>query len=212
MDHSYPKTSLLLERWHNGQREALGQLLMAHGDFVHRKVRELMTPVLRARQETGDYVQEALLEFLESAPRFQIENGKLFRGLLFKIVKNTMLEKERWWRSLRRDIARECPLPEGSVLHLEAMDRTPASIVVAEEQIGFIRLGLEFLDSEDRRVVVMHDFERAKDREIGEAIGKSPDAARMQYNRAVLKLSKIAASLRRGGLASLLAEDAAEEA
>ncbi len=28
------------------------------------------------------YVQEAILAFLQDAPRFQIENGKLFRALL----------------------------------------------------------------------------------------------------------------------------------
>lgn len=211
MAHPSPNTSLLLQRWHGGQSEALGQLLEAHLSFVQRKVRERMSPVLHARHESGDFVQEAMLEFLEHAPRFEIENGRLFRGLLYMIVKNTMLEEERWWRAKRRDIARERPMPEGSVLNLEAGGSSPDSMAAQAEEIGFIRIGLEFLSSSDRRVVVLRDFEKLSDQQLGEALGKSSDAARMQYNRAVLKLTRIVTQIRHGGLGSLLDSECEDE-
>lgn len=206
MDPLSPKTSLLLERWYGGEREALNRLLEAHGDWIHRKVRQCMTPQLRARMETGDFVQVALLEFLENAPRFTIENGKLFRGLLFRIVVNTMREEGRWWRARRRDIARERPLPTDSLLDLESPAPEPSQVAEEREREAWVRLGLEFLEQEDLKVIVLRDYDGLSHGQIGEKLGKSPDAVRMHHGRAVDRLSRIVGRLRRGQLSTLIEE------
>jgi DNA-directed RNA polymerase specialized sigma24 family protein len=113
-------------------------------------------------------VQEVLIEFLESAPRIKIENGRLFRGLLFRIVENTQREQYRWWCARRRDIAREKPLPPGTVLDLESPRTGPGEALIRSEREGWIRLGLEFLDDEDQRVIVLRDYDQLSFVDIGE--------------------------------------------
>ena len=203
---NHPKTSLLLERWHGGERQALGDLLLAHTDWLHRKVRERMSPVLAARVETGDLVQEAVLEFLESAPRFTIGNGKLFRGLLYRIVVTTVAEEARWWRARRRDIARQRPLPSGTVLNLESPVGDPSTAAGEAEREAWVRIGMEFLSRAEQEIIVLRDYDGLAYSDIAARRDKEPDAVRMEHARAVAALGKIVARLRRGELSAVLGE------
>ena len=196
--------TLLLSRWHQGDRQALNKLLALHMDWLKHQMHLRMTPALRAKAETMDFVQEALLGFLENAPRFRIQNGKLFRALLLRIAENSIKEHYRWWAAKRRQIARERPLPPDTVLSLESPSPTPWEKADSIERKALVQLGLEFLEPKDLRVIVLRDYEAKSFEEIGKSLGKSSAAAKMQYRRAVEKLGQIVAKLRAGRMDDLL--------
>ena len=56
------RTTVLLQRWHAGDRHALEALVETHMEWISLHVKRRLGPALRARAETGDYVQDAVLE------------------------------------------------------------------------------------------------------------------------------------------------------
>jgi len=211
MDAPLKKTTLLLEKWAGGDRKALEELLVLHMPWIRRELHKRMTPVLRAKAETMDLVQESLFQFLEDAPRFKIENGKVFRALLFVIARNTLRQHYRWWAAQRRRIARERPLPPDTVLHLEDPRQTPLEALERKEREAWIRFGLEFLREGDRRIILLRYYEGRPFAEIGEILGIQANAARMRFHRAQARLGKILGRIRRGEVEELGEEDEGED-
>lgn len=206
MQSPEPHTTLLLERWQAGDPSALARLLEEHLDYIHAKVRLRMSPLLRARMQSMDCVQETLLAFLENEQRYVVANGRSFRGLMAAIATNLMLEEERWWQAKRRSITREQPMPEGSALDLTSPVRTPASLAGENEALHWNLAALDLMPSEARRILVLHLYDGLDYQEIADSLAKTYDAVRMQYKRAVKKMAEIVRQLQKGLLDDVLGE------
>ena len=199
-------TSLSLERWHQGDQEALDALIKDNLEWIHRKVRERKGSLLREKGETCDYVQDAVVQFLQYGPRFTISSDARFRGLLLKIVENVLCNKYHWFTARRREIARERPLPSDTVLKLDppgqAVD-TPSKSAEKHEQEAWVRLGLELVKPEDREVLILRQWDGLSFDAIGEKLGISTSAAQSRHFRAVDRLAAKVRALRRGDVEAL---------
>jgi len=91
----------------------------------------------------------------------------------------------------------------------QKVDRTPSMSVERHEREGWVRLGMEFLDSEDREVLVLRKWDNASFSDIGERLGITPDAARMRHNRALKRLGEKIWALRCGKIEEILRESPA---
>jgi RNA polymerase sigma factor (sigma-70 family) len=168
--------------------------------------------MLRSRGDTVDYVQDAMIQFLQFGPRFTVTRDEDFRALLARIVENSLRNKYDWFKARRRDIARERPLPSDTVLSLDRAEgtvRTPSTSAEKNEREAWIRLGMELLDPDQREVLVLRQWERLPFAEMGERLGTTADAARMRHNHAVRKLGEKVQLLRDGRLPDALAERSA---
>jgi RNA polymerase sigma-70 factor, ECF subfamily len=197
------KTIQLLEQWHSGDPKGLERLLEHHLTYIRRKVGERLTPFLRKKGETGDYVQDVVVQFLQNAPRFIISDAKHFRALLIRIVENSLRDEYAKFTARRREVARERPLPSDTVLYLDTPVnalRTPSKSAQRHEQEALVRLGMELLGAKDREVIVHREWDRLSFVEIGKRLIISQDAARMRYNRALEQLEERIWDLRRGKL------------
>ncbi|MHC4946594.1 MAG: RNA polymerase sigma factor [Planctomycetota bacterium] len=186
-------TTLYLQRWHDGDRDALDELIRHHLPWIYNKVERHLSKTLKAKGDPCDYVNDVLVKFLESAPRFNISNGNKFRALIAKIVKNTLLDKYDWFNARRRDIAREQQFSSDSVLSLDPPINhveTPSKIVNSQEQAEWIRLALDFLFPDDRELIILRDWEKMEFKQIGNKLDISNEAARMRYNRSLARLLK----------------------
>ncbi|MCK5944363.1 MAG: sigma-70 family RNA polymerase sigma factor [Planctomycetes bacterium] len=204
MSESPPQTTLLLDRWHAGEREALDQLLEQHLPWIRQRVHARLGPMLRGRAETGDFVQESLLEFLRWGPRFRIANGASFRALLARICEHVLCDGAHWWTAQRRDIARE--RSADSVLSLDpplATDPTPSELAEHRDQQAWVHLGLELLSPDQRRVVVLRHFEHLPFADVGAKLDLAEATARKRYERAMMVLTSIVTRLRRGEIEQL---------
>ncbi|MBL8693681.1 MAG: sigma-70 family RNA polymerase sigma factor [Planctomycetes bacterium] len=189
-------------------------LLDRHMSSIRDRVHRRLGSMLRAKEQTDDLVQDAVVRFLVDCPRFEVVDEEHFRLLLARVVENTLRDKYNWHQRRRRDVARECAMPSTSVLlvgHLAGRRDSPSGIVEHEEQKAWVRLALDLLDAEEREIIVARDFENHSFAVMAGRLEVSEGAARMRYHRAVAKITRIVGALRRGRVEQALAALGANE-
>jgi RNA polymerase sigma-70 factor (ECF subfamily) len=187
-----PDTVTLLERWNTGDEEALGLLVDRYLPRVRRLVQLRMGQRLRQKAESGDVVQDAMLQFLRYSPRFQVSSGRQFAALVQRIVENVLRDRHDWYARRRREMDRECPLPASSVLQLTSSRTGPAPSEVAlrHERQALVRLGLDLLRPADREVIVLREYDGLSFEEISAQLGIAEAAVRMRLSRALTRLGR----------------------
>ncbi len=194
-------TRLLLQRWHAGDRQAIEALVGRDLEWLRGHVRARLGPLLRARGETMDYVQDAVLDVLQYTPRFLTDDRRQFRALVARIVENHLRDAHDHHAAARRAPLRDRPVPPDSVLDLAAGQRPvtqPGAAAERREEEGWVRLALELLDPEDRQVLLLRQWQELEFAAVGARMGLTEDAARMRFQRALPKLAKKLEALRSG--------------
>ena len=195
------ETMDLLLRWHGGDRAALDQLIARDLPWIEQHVRRRLGPALRARGDTQDYMQDAMIEVLNYGPRFISTSQSKFRNIVARIIENVLRDKHDWHKAKRRAMSRERSIPRDSVIDLDRpMDSVtrPSEKAQQNERESWVRLALEFLQPEDRKVILLRQWEGKSFPEIAEALSISTDTARMRFNRALPRLGQRVAELRSG--------------
>lgn len=196
------ETTDLLQRWHAGDARALEELLRRDLPWIEAFVRRRLGPLLRAKAETVDYVQDAVIEVLRYGPRFVCSDRERFRALLARIVENTLRDKHDWHRARRRAAEREAALPSESVLDLDGSAASPSRICAQREREQWIRLALELIDPDERQVILLREWEQLSFEEIGRRLGCSEEAARKRFTRALPSLVERVRDLQSGRVES----------
>lgn len=213
MDEDH-RTLELLERWHTGDRVAAVELVERDREWILQCVRRKRGVALRRDAETVDHFQDLMLEVLDYAPRFLIANQRQFRRLIAKMVDNLLTDRARWLE--RRRPIRAATLrswASESRIRLDPALRVsdaPGAQAELGEELDWLRLGLEFLHEDDRRVVREHKLVGRSFVEIGTDLGLQANTVRMRFNRALLRLAGILRRLQSGGLDEMLAEQERE--
>ena len=198
--------TLLLARWQDGDADSLAQLIERKLPFLEEQVRRRLGPELRRKEETQDFVQDALVELLRYSPSFRVEDERALDGLLVRLLVNLLRDKSDWYRARRRDLARERPLPRDTVLALDRprdLVRGPATLVAEHEEQARVRLALEFLSEDERRWILERDFDGRSFVDMAKGAGVTADAVRMRYHRALIALTRVTKRMKDGDWASL---------
>lgn len=209
MNREKTETALYLKQWHDGDRGGLEALLERHLPWIRDHVHRQMGPLLRAKGETGDYVQEAVVQVLQYGPRFVVSDEGHFRALLLRITENTLKKQHHRYKALRRDAARERPLPSDTVLHLDearAKVKTPSQVADHHEREAWIRLSMELMEPDDREIIELRQWESLSFADIGNHLGISEGAAQMKHTRSFKRLVKTVRALRSRNLVAALDE------
>ncbi|MHC4943323.1 MAG: RNA polymerase sigma factor [Planctomycetota bacterium] len=194
-------TSIYLQQWHSGDQQAFDALIERHLTWIHKKVHHRLGSMLREKGDTCDYVQDAVVQFLQYGPRFTISNDARFRGLLLKIVENVLCNKYDWFTARRRAIARERPLPSDTILSLDPPQQqihTPSKSAEKHEQEAWVRLGIEFLKPNDREILILREWDGLGYEEIAQRLEITVNAATVRHLRAVRNLAEEVDKLRQG--------------
>ncbi|MCA8944322.1 MAG: sigma-70 family RNA polymerase sigma factor [Planctomycetes bacterium] len=207
------QTQVLLHRWHDGDKDALGEIITRNLDWIRGYVHRRLGDQLRAKDDTQDIVQEALIEFMKFGPKFVIADEIHFRGLVAKIVRNVLADRHAWFTRRRRDMHRERVMPDQSTIHLDpgmnSVTQPPESAAKNEER-EYIRLGLELLRPEEREVVIRRHFDGEEFATIAAAMQTTPEAARKRFGRALPRLFALIKQLKNGQLADAIADEGDE--
>jgi RNA polymerase sigma-70 factor (ECF subfamily) len=203
------QTLLLLKRWHAGERAALDTLLERDMPWIKEHVSRRLGPALRTRLESGDVVQETMLQVLRYGPRFLLSDMDQFRALLARMVENVIRMQARRLQQERRDAQREQQLPSDSVLLLDRSSQRPSQIAAKDESAAWMQLGIELLDPDDKDVLMLRQWDGLSFGDVGERLGIAEDAARMRFQRALGRLARLVQRLRAGELQKVLAEGGA---
>lgn len=198
MENKDSQLSEILTRVYSGDQSALERLMEDHYPWILQKVRQRMGPGLRARMESVDIVQDAMVKLVDYGPRVVTDDVARFRALTAKIIENTLRDKNDFLHAQKRAISRERELGPASRLDASPVYENPerASVIAMKgEDREVLHIALLCLDPEDQEVIHLKLWEGLDWAEIGRNIGVEADAARMRFNRAIPKLHKTYAEI-----------------
>ena len=199
-----PVTMSRLKRWHAGDASALDELVATHLPWVRAQVECRLGKALAALCEAEDLVQQAFIGFLRSGPRFLLADADEFRALMLRIVENTIRKQHRDAHRIKRDAAREEPLPSASVLDLRCGATRPSAAVARDEHRAWVQLALELIDDDARALIQLRQWEGLSFADVGARLGIAEDAARMRFQRALVALGRMLREVRARGIGPLV--------
>jgi len=187
----------LLQQARAGDESARGRLLELYRRDLGVMAQSLMDPSLRSRVASSDLVQETLLEAHRDFERFAGKNKRGLAAWLHKILVRNLADQANFHHAVRRDVRRDRSLddqPKSSapalVDALTASISTPSDQAVRQEEADALAEALERLPADYRTVFILRNLEGVAFEEIASRMGRSPNAVRMIWERALVKLSQ----------------------
>ena len=177
-----------------GEAAAVEQLVEEYVPRVRAFVRMRLGPDLRQREAASDIVQSTCRRLLAQGGRgLQFAGEAQFRGWLFTAALNTIKEKHRLHGALKRDMQRAEPIPEDSVMQLQAgyaCMATPSRAAAAGEEVQRIEAAIDMLPADQREAISLCRLVGLPYEEVAERMDRSPEAVRKLLSRALRKLAQ----------------------
>jgi RNA polymerase sigma-70 factor (ECF subfamily) len=176
-----------------GDTAALGRLLLAARVYLVNVADAELEPILRAKGSGSDVVQEALTEAQQILARFTGSRFAEFLAWLRAILLNKLSDFRRhYFRTHTRQVSRERPIEadtsSGCGIQRSGDGTTPSAEATRQEEERLLAAALGRLAEQYRQVIAWRNFEGLPFAEIGRRLGKSEDAARMLWGRAIDQL------------------------
>ncbi|MEX2111725.1 MAG: sigma-70 family RNA polymerase sigma factor [Pirellulales bacterium] len=178
----------------NGCEQALNRLFTACRPYLLLVANQTLPTELRAKLGGSDLVQETLLQVKRTFVHFRgSTEAELIAWLRGALLNNLNAEHRRFRGTLKRNLAREVSLDQGlsGAEHEGLVDgaaRSPASQILAAEEAVRLNAALARLPEDYRRVIELRNWEGRPFAEIGELMGRTSDAARKLWARAIEQL------------------------
>ncbi|MBI3846055.1 MAG: sigma-70 family RNA polymerase sigma factor [Planctomycetes bacterium] len=178
------ETSLdLMRRARAGSAEARDRLYERYLPFLRRFATGRLPGGARSLIDTDDIVQETAIRTMQRLDVFEPERPGALMAYMRQAILNRIRDEAR--RARRR--------PPGGEPGEDEPDRgtSPVEAAIGHEAEARYEAALRRLKSEDREAVVARIEMGLDYGEAAEALGKpSPDAARMQISRALVRLAR----------------------
>ena len=171
-----------------GSDAALDTLYERFGPRLLSFIRVKMGRSLRARLESRDILQATFLKSFQHLDDFEGQDGRSLLGWMMRIAEHEIHDRADFHHRQQRDAKMEEHL-SGQVEQLAARSRSALSRLILDERAERIESALESLTDAHRQVILLRTFEELSFPEIAKTLGKSEDACRMQYARAMTALT-----------------------
>ena len=176
-----------------GCEVALGRLFTACRFYLLTVANRVLPDQVRAKIGGSDVVQETLVQIHQNFDRFQGTSERellaWLRGALLNNVQQvTRRYRDTQKRALGREVSLEAGLSGAEQECLIAAVDSPGSQVAATEEAARLSVALARLPESYRRAVVLRNWEDRTFAEIGAEIGRTADAARKLWARAIAQL------------------------
>ncbi|MHC4954161.1 MAG: RNA polymerase sigma factor [Planctomycetota bacterium] len=174
-----------------GDEEAARALFDRHSTELRRMVRRRLPSLMRRKVAESDIIQDAYLAAYLGLNRFEERGEGSFRRWLATILdRRIKSELRRHLGTGKRNLGREVSVERsGEGLSPVATDPTPSARAMAGESHERLRDALRELPDDYRTVLrLIHDEHRSL-AEVAEIIGRSSEAVRKLYGRAIGRLS-----------------------
>jgi RNA polymerase sigma-70 factor (ECF subfamily) len=186
--------SVLLRKAREGSREALGCLLEKQRRLLLALANEDQGPHLRAKAGPSDLVQDAFVQAVRNFGDFRGHDAASLRAWLKAILHNIRVNREVAFGAAMRDVQREVVLTPGNSADdptgaLAAGGPSPSSEAGQREQQAILERALGQLPDDYRQVILLRQQDIPWD-EVGKALGRSAEAARKLWERALVELGE----------------------
>jgi len=142
-------------------------------------------------------VQDAFVAAVKDLDDFEYRNEGDFLRWMSRIAENRIRDNLKRLHADKRDIRREVPADDRMPTERGRPARTPepirtttpSVIVSISEELDKLENAMNLLKPQHRDVIVLTQIEGLSHKEIGDRLGKSPDAVRMLVARAMAALT-----------------------
>ncbi|MFO0913244.1 MAG: sigma-70 family RNA polymerase sigma factor [Pirellulales bacterium] len=197
MSDDSAETERLLKLAASGDASAIDRLFGRHIPRIRGHLHRRIPRGLRSRFDESDIVSEAHWAARQRLAIYLARRPMPFSAWFLRTAYQRLIdEQRRHHRAARRSVSREVPFPDGSSWlnqanrHLKAR---PAAGELADhhEQVECLRLCLQQLTADDRRVIELRIFGTQSNEQVAAALNISPAAAKKRFTRALVRLKKI---------------------
>ena len=182
------ETTTLLRSAKDGSEEALNALFERCAGKLLALIRLRLDRKLRERLESRDILNAALLKAFQRINSFEEDNAASLMGWLARIAENVIRDQRDYHGRQRRDMAREVGIEQDLDI-LEGRIRSQTSRLVLAQELEQLEHAMQSLEQTHREVILLRQLEELSFAEIGERMGRTPDACRMLLARAMTALT-----------------------
>jgi RNA polymerase sigma-70 factor (ECF subfamily) len=194
-ERSEPTDEELIRRVVAGDAASAGVLFDRHAPALRASVRQRMPAAMRAKVGESDVLQEAWLAAFMSLGKFEDRGDGSFAAWLRRILDRKLVDEvRRHTDAAMRDARREERLATDAGV-AEPDQPSPSGEVAAAEQSARIRAVVDALPSDYAVVIRLIHQDGLTLVEAGERMGRSADAVRKLYGRAMECLAERAGDL-----------------
>jgi RNA polymerase sigma-70 factor, ECF subfamily len=176
-----------------GEHDALGVLLDFYRGYLLSKAANKLSRDIVQKVAPSDLVQETLMQASRSFGEFQGSTEAELRAWLRKILERKVIDTHRHYRNFeRRDVSREVPLMEQvwqTVPWKGAVGRS-SSRSAGSEKFDVLAIKFAQLNDEQKKAIQLRTFDRLSFEEVGKQLGRSTEAARKIWTRAIQKIAQ----------------------
>ncbi len=180
------QTRDLTERARAGDRAALQALMVEHLPSMVAFVRLQAGPQIRNKESVSDLVQSACVAALGDLSSFEYRSDAEFRHWLCVQALRKIQNKDRFYRTRRRDAAREVPMELATVY---ASMCTPSEAAAAREHMALVEQAFDTLPADYREAVVLRRIVGLSYDEIAGRLGRSVGSVRNLVSRGTARLA-----------------------
>jgi RNA polymerase sigma-70 factor (ECF subfamily) len=175
----------LVRRVRAGDEAAARLLFERHLPALRASVRGRVPADLRAKLGESDVIQEAYLAAYVNLAKFEDRGRGSFNAWLRQILDHKLVDEvRRHHEAAMRDARREERLATDAAVP-EPDQPSPSGIVAAEEESASVRVAVDELPSDYATVIRLVHQEGLTLVETGERMGRTADAVRKLYGRAL---------------------------
>ncbi len=179
-----------------GSSDALGIALEHFRSYLLAIANRQLDPVLRVKGGASDIVQETFLEAQRDFGQFAGTTAAELRAWLLRLMTNNLANFARSYRSTsKRDLDREVGLPGATVFGptgggLAGDTPTPSVEAMSQEMESAVERAIQRLPEDQRQVILLRNREDRPFDEIAVLMGRSENAVRKLWFRAVERLQQ----------------------
>jgi RNA polymerase sigma-70 factor (ECF subfamily) len=171
-----------------------GELFEGCRQYLEMIVETELGADLRAKTGVSDLVQETFLEAQKDLGRFRGDSRAELLAWLRQILRHRLSRLYSQYRgTVKRNLAREWRPGHSSLDLVEQLcdseQTSPSGNVVRAEKVELVQRAVARLPAASRKIVVLRYRDRLTFVEIATKLGRSPDAVRMLWYRAIDRLT-----------------------
>ena len=179
------ETTRLFEAARDGSAAAVSAFYERCARKLLPLIRLRMGRALRSEMESRDILQAVLLKSFRRIDR--VEDPAAVMGWLARIAENEIRDRADFRGRQRRDAALRVPIDDAA--DVPAPVRQALSLAIIGDETERLERALESLPNAQREIIVLRKLEELTFPEIAARLGKSEDACRMAFARAMSALT-----------------------
>jgi RNA polymerase sigma-70 factor (ECF subfamily) len=198
MPQDIKTTLILVNKAKAGENHALNLLLDRYMQRILRIVRMRLGSQLRQKTESMDVVQEVMIRAIKGFENFEAKDEGAFLRWVSQLVQNQIRDLADYHSAEKRDFKIEVSSTKKNEADRSLLSQLPANSLYKpniqlqlKEDVLELEAALDQLPEKQKEIIIMRQYEGITFKDIGLEMKCSEDAARMQFARAMDKLTDI---------------------